>query len=163
MPGPPCGVLDSRETKENSTMIQQHWVPLLIAFGLTLSNQEGSGPTPAPSGELAKLARARLETARRTFEGFWSAKEWRDVEIPYRWSRRWLDAQCRVNDRREDQVAAFRQHLDRMRELEQLTRQAFRVRLVGIEFVHAAEYYVAEAAEWLAHAQAGGQKSVKNR
>jgi hypothetical protein len=138
-------------------------VLMLIAFGLTLSNVEGSDPEPAPSGVLAKRARAKLEAARRTFEGFWKDKAWREVEVPYRWSRRWLEAQCQVSDRWEDRVAAFRQHLELMRGLEQITRKAFRDRLERVDDVNASAYYVAEAAEWLARAEAQDQRLATKR
>jgi hypothetical protein len=133
----------------------------LIALGLPLGNGEASDPTPAPSGELQKLARARLEAARRVFEGFWRDKNWRSVELPYTWSRRWLKAQCQVSDKHPDRVAAFQAHLDRMRDLERVIGKALREGLDNVDDLQAAAYFVVEASEWLARAQARGPGSVK--
>src|SRR5437870_5478622 len=108
------------------------WVLLLIV-GFPLGTVEGSDQ--APSDDQAKFAQAKLEAARQTFETIWKDKGWRDVEVPYRWSRRWLEAQQSV--KREDQVLAFHQHLDRMKELEEVTRQQYRDRLVGVDAVSA--------------------------
>ena len=84
-------------------MSLRQWLLMLIVLALTLSNAYGADPTRSPSDEPAKLARAKLEAARQTFEGYWKDKYWRDVEIPYRWSRRWLEAQRQLSARQEDQ------------------------------------------------------------
>jgi hypothetical protein len=136
------------------------WVLPLIALSLPLSNAAGSDPPTAPSDAPAKLVRAKLEAARRTFEKFWKDKQWREVEIPYRWSRRLLKAQCQASDKTEDRVAAFQQHLDRMQELERITRGDYRKRFDTISEVSATEYYVVEAAEWLERVKAEGGRSV---
>jgi len=124
---------------------------------------DAPNPKQASSNELAKLARARLEAARRTFEGYWTNKELGRVENTHIWSRRWLEAQCQVNDRWEDRVAAFQQHLDRMKDLAQITTMQERERLVSVDEVNATQYYVAEAAEWLARAKAEDHTAVKKR
>jgi hypothetical protein len=139
-------------------MSPRQWLPVLIVFGLTLGNANGADPAPAPATEPAKLTRTKLEAARQTFEGYWKDKYWRDVEIPYRWSRRWLDAQRQLSAKQEEQVTAFRQHLDRMKGLEEITRQQFQDGgLAKVYEIHATEYYVAEAAEWLAQAKERGE------
>src|SRR5690242_11507315 len=118
-------------------MFQRQGVLLLIAFALTLGNAEASDPGETPSRELVKLMRAKLEAARRTFEGLWDAQNWRRVEVPYTWSRRWLAAQSQLSDNREDRITAFRDHLERMRELEQVAKDEFRDRLSNVDEVHA--------------------------
>jgi len=138
-------------------------VLLLIAFALTLGNAEASDPSQAPSDQLVKLTRAKLDAARRTFEGLWESQNWRRVEVPYTWSRRWLAAQSQLSDNREDRIAGFRDHLERMRELERVTKDEFRDRLSNVDEVHATGYYVAEAAECLARAKAASLGSVTKR
>jgi hypothetical protein len=144
-------------------MSQRLCVLVLLAFGSTLAGAEASDPARSTSGELGKLRAAKLEAVRRVFEGFWRDKTWRSVEAPYRWSRRWLEAQRQLSERQADQVAAFRQHLDRMRELRQISRRDFRGRLGNVNAVHATEHYVTEAAEWLARATTRGPRSVRKR
>jgi hypothetical protein len=134
---------------------------MLIVLGLTLSNANGADPGRSPSDKPAKLALAKLEAARQTFEGYWQDKYWRDVEIPYRWSRRWLEAQRQLSAKQEDQITACQQHLDRMKGLEEVTRQQFRDGgRAKVYEINATEYYVAEAAEWLAQAKGRAEESV---
>jgi hypothetical protein len=145
-------------------MSLRQWLLMPIVLGLTLSNANGADPARSPSDKLAKLALVKQEAARQTFEGYWQDKYWREVEIPYRWSRRWLEAQRQLSAKQEVQVAAFRQHLDRMKGLEEVTRQQFRDGgRAKVYEINAAEYYVAEAAEWLAEAKGRGEGSGSNR
>jgi hypothetical protein len=133
----------------------------LIVFALTLGNANASDPTAVSSGELPKLMQAKLDAARRVFEGYWRDKNWRSVELPYTWSCRWLDAERQVSAKHPDQVAAFRAHLNRMRELESVIAKALRERLDNVDELQATAYYVAEATEWLARAKALGPLAVK--
>jgi hypothetical protein len=144
-------------------MATRNWAVLLIAFGLALGDARGSDPPAPPGGVPAKFARAKLEAARRTFEQLWKDREWRQVETPYLWSRRWLEAQCQVSDQPRDRVAACQRHLDRMRDLAEMSRALFKERLVRVAEVHATEYYIAEAEEWLARAKARAGMPGKKR
>jgi hypothetical protein len=150
-------------------MYSRQWLVTLIVFGLTLSNAPAAEPAPVPADEsanfaLAKQEAAKRDAARRTFEGYWKDRYWRDVEIPYRWSRRWVEAECKLSAKQVDQVAAYQQHLDRMKELGQITRQQFQDgRLVKVDEIDATEYYVAEAAEWLAQAKGRADGAVSRR
>jgi hypothetical protein len=144
-------------------MSRRNWVVLVVAVGLPLGDARGSGPPAPPAGVPAKFARAKLESARRTFEQLWKEGGWRQAETPYLWSRRWLEAQLQLTEGPKDRVAPFQRHLDRMKDLEQMTRGLFKERLVRVTEVYATEYYVAEAAEWLARAKARGGKPVKER
>jgi hypothetical protein len=115
-----------------------------------------AGPGPE---DVARLTKERRDAARRAYLTAWA--NYRDGYVPeelvYRWSKRWLKAERAVDGSREGQVAAFRGHLDRMRQLESVVRKLQRVRLSTIDQVSAAEYYRSEAALWLARAK-GGKK-----
>lgn len=78
---------------------------------------KGNGkPTEAPKA----LLRSRVQAAQRAYEVIWHYYQVgkHDEETVYRWSLRWLDAQRRASDRKADQVAALKEHLHRMKELE---------------------------------------------
>jgi hypothetical protein len=124
----------------------------VLALGLVLGGVQAGDPV-APAQAANKLAQAKLDAARRTFESVWSSQRYPEVEIPYRWSCRWLQAQRQLSDKQEEQVAACQKHLERMQELERLTQQQFQQQILGVAQVNAAHYYVVEAEEWLARAK----------
>jgi hypothetical protein len=125
----------------------------VLALGLLLGGVQAEEPTRPSDKALNKLAQAKLDAARKTFESIWAAQTFQYVEIPYRWSRRWLEAQREVNPGREDQEAACRKHLQRMRELELLAQRQYQQQVIGLDQVNAARYYVVEAEEWLEQAK----------
>jgi hypothetical protein len=100
-----------------------------------------------------KLAQAKLDAARKTFESVWASQNYREAEVPYQWSRRWLEAWCAVCDKKEDKVAAYRQHLARMQELERLIQKEYQQQVVSLNQVNASHYFVVEAEQWLAEAK----------
>jgi hypothetical protein len=102
------------------------------------------------------LLKARVDAARRTYEAL--AKNYIEsrpplAELLYRWSCRWLDAERHLSARQSDQVAACQAHLNRMKEVERVTKDRFRNRYVPIEEDSAAQFYRVEAEIWLAEAR----------
>jgi hypothetical protein len=120
---------------------------LALVFGIS------SGSPQQQDKEKTKLLNAQLDAARKTFETLWTDREFRNVEIPYQWSRRWLEVQRLVHDKKKDQAAAAEGHLDRMRQLKILTDQLWQQKLVTKDQLSATDYYVAEAEMWLLQAR----------
>ena len=129
------------------------WVVPALGLGLVLGNISGGSQQPDANKERAKFLQAQLDAASKTFEILWSDKEFRTVETPYQWSRRWLECERLVKDKKEDQVAAASAHLDRMKQLQQLNRGLFQEKLSTREQNSAADFYVAEAELWLLQAK----------
>jgi hypothetical protein len=133
----------------------------VIALGLALTNAPAAGASPAPA-KAARLLKNKLEAARTAFKTAW-AGQWDDVEVLYRWSLRWLEVERELSDRTENRIAALQAHLERTRAIERVTRRRFGRRLITIDQVRAAAFYVAEAEVWLGQtaAEAGtGHPSV---
>jgi len=134
-------------------MAPKLWLLLGVTLGLFWSGPGGADP-PAPQPKpAATFAQAKLEAARATFETLWSQRGFRNVEAPYQWSCRWLEAQRLLSDKKEDQIAALDAHAERMDKLEQLAKELYRDRLTTVDQVSAAAYYRAEAAAWCAQAR----------
>ena len=132
-------------------MVQRVWLFALMALGPALTDVQGADPSPA-APKVAKLMRNKLEAARTAFQKVWP-DGWRDVEVPYRWSLRWLEAERELANKAEDGIAAFQAHLERMRDMERVTKRLLQQRQIPIDQASAAEFYVAEAEVWLARAK----------
>jgi hypothetical protein len=112
--------------------------------------QAAADPPPADSTR-ERLARTKLEAARRTYEVVWTNN--REalvpfVEVAYRWSRRWLEAELDLSGMKEDREKAYLAHRERMQKLARITRDRYQARANTVEEVTATEFYLAEAALW---------------
>jgi hypothetical protein len=128
----------------------------LILGGLAFPNLLAAGPEPPNAKVSPDLLKARLDAARKTYG--WLAKNYVESRPPlgellYRWSCRWLEAEREISTRQEDVLAAYRAHLNRMRELERVARDRFRNRFVPVEEDTAAQFYRVEAEIWLERAK----------
>jgi hypothetical protein len=126
----------------------------LLVVSAALHRAEAD-PAPEPKAP-DKLLKAKIEAARQTYLVAW--KNHKEgfipvVELVYRWSRRWLEAELEVDDRKTEQIAAYQAHLNRMRDLGKVAYDRFRLRVNTIDEVTAADFYVAEAEIWLARAK----------
>ncbi len=117
------------------------------------------GPVHGGPGDAAANAKARMEAARKVYEG--SLRWYRegpvqplDPEKLYQWSRRWLEAQQDLATKKEDRVAAAKAHLTRMQALERITRLMHKGGSVRAFDVAAVEFYRLEAERWVAQAKA---------
>jgi hypothetical protein len=128
---------------------------VLLLLGLLPAGSSRADPEPAAAP--SRLARQRLEAARKTYEATWANYRERRAsqDSLYRWSLRWLEAERQLGGPRADQVAAFKGHWERMRELERLIANLQRVGQAVIDEVSAAEYYRVEAEIWLVQAREG--------
>ena len=131
---------------------------VLIAFLLAppLAIAVRAGSQVAAPQVPDKMVKAKVDAARKTFEAIWqNNKEGLVpfVEIVYRWSRRWLEAELELSTKKADQVAAYQAHADRMRELARVTRGRFRNRVNTIEEATAVDFYTAESAVWIEQAR----------
>jgi hypothetical protein len=130
------------------------WPLALIALGLVFTNAQGADPPPAPP-KVTILLKNKLEAAQKAFRQAWE-NQGGDVEVAYRWSCRWLEAERALSEKTEDRLAALQSHLERVREIEQVTRRQFRERITSMFQVRASEFFVAEAEVWVAQAIAPG-------
>jgi hypothetical protein len=131
-------------------MIPRMCVFTAITLGLALTRAPRADLPPA-SPKAVKLLQKKVEAARTAFKEVWPG-QWGDIEVPYRWSCRWLKAEQELSPRTEDHVTALQAHAERMRELERVVKGLYRRRLVALDQVRAAEFYVAEAEAWLGQA-----------
>jgi hypothetical protein len=131
-----------------------------IAAGLLLAAAMGAllraAPQQPPAKVPEKVIRAKIDAARRTYEVFW--KDYKEglipvVEVVYRWSRRLLEAELELSDKKADQVAAHQAHTRRIRELARAARDRYRIRTNTIEEVTSTDFYSAEAEVWLEQAR----------
>jgi hypothetical protein len=134
-------------------MTQRLWVCLMLALGLALGNMNGPGPEPASPKTGQQRAKAKLEAGRTTFKALWRNKDIPNVEIAYRWSARWLQAQGELSDTKEGWIGACQAHRHRMRELARITSRLFDSKLVSMDQVRATGYFVAEAEVLLVQAK----------
>jgi RNA polymerase sigma factor (sigma-70 family) len=77
----------------------------------------------------------------------------KDIEVIYRWSRRWMDAQHALSKTAGERVAAAEAHLKRMKDIEKAAQQLAELNLGGERFpsssAAAARYYRVEAEGFL--------------
>jgi hypothetical protein len=121
---------------------------VLAVLALALVFGVSSGGSQKQDKEKTRLLQAQMDAARKTFETLWADKEFRNVDTAYLWSRRWLEVQRVLNDKKQDQAGAIQGHLERMQRLKTFTNDLFQQKLISRDQVTAADYYVAEAETW---------------
>jgi hypothetical protein len=101
------------------------------------------------------LAEARYNAALKQFDLIWQYFQQSRVGSfdVYVWSRLLLDARKGVSDRPDKRIAAYEEHLDRMKKLETLIKKVRRLGFGRSSDVGASEYYRIEAEYWLAEAK----------
>jgi hypothetical protein len=132
-----------------------------ILFGVGATTLLGANDA-RESSKVSRLRKGKVEAARETYQVIW--KNYKDglvpaVEFPYRWSRRWLEAERELTDGKAEQIAACKAHLERMREMERIERELRRSRLNPVNELTAAEFYRTEAEIWLVQAQEAAAKN----
>jgi hypothetical protein len=131
----------------------------LVALGLLSISPWVASLQWSPHGSPARvpenLARAKRDAARTTYEVIWKNNREGFIpitEIAYRWSRRWLEAELELDSKKSDKIAAYQNHLERMRELSRITHERYRNRVNTVEEVSASDFYQLEARAWLEQA-----------
>jgi hypothetical protein len=111
---------------------------------------------PDQAAALAALLDARYRAAVKQFDETWVYyKQARTEAFPvYVWSHFVLQTRFDMTDKRDEQIAALREHLERMRRLEELVKKVRRLGFGQSIEVGATEYYRIEAEYWLEHARA---------
>jgi hypothetical protein len=113
-------------------------------------------PPAGPANVPQKRAQAKVDAARKTYEVLWTNNKEGlvpFVELAYRWSRRWLEAELERSDKKTDKIAAYQAHRDRMRDLARITHERYRTRVTTIEEASATDFYSVEAEIWLEQAK----------
>jgi hypothetical protein len=126
-----------------------------LVFGLVVTLLQAAHGAALPKVP-PELVKAKVEAARKTYQVIWKNNKEGLVpfaELAYRWSKRWLEAEVELSDKKEDQVAFYQAHKDRMRDLARITRERYRNRVNTIEEATATEFYIAEAEVWLEQAK----------
>ncbi len=139
-------------------MAKRFWLFLVIAgsLGLAVTTVAVVGPEPAAPTTHLQFEKTKLEAASKSygeaFNSFGNAN-FAGVELAYRWSTRWLEAERQLSTRTDDWIAACRAHRDRMWELQESINDQFNKHMITIDQVYATDYYVAEAEAWLLQAK----------
>jgi hypothetical protein len=131
-----------------------------VAVILTLGGDataagKGAKETTTKKGPT-ELEKALVEVAREGYTAYLEEVEVGKIipsEEMFRWSRRWLDAQRTLSDKKADQVAAFKAHCDRMKEMEKRLKGFFDAGKIGVKDYKAGQYRYVQAQIWLARAQ----------
>ena len=106
-------------------------------------------PKPSP------LAEARYRSALKQFEITWSYYQQARIDSyqVYVWSRFVLESRRELNNQPTDRIVALKDHLDRMKKLEELILKVRRLGFGRSSDVGASEYYRLEAEHWLVQAR----------
>jgi neutral trehalase len=125
---------------------------VILSMSGSAESQQSSSKNLAPTQTKTRtppweLARAKVDAARRTCQSV--AEEYlqgkASVEQVHLWSRRWLDAQRDISTKRSEQISAFEDHVERMRQLEQAAKNRVESRQAPASEASAAEYHRLEA------------------
>ena len=132
----------------------------LHTFARQAGGPAGPGKTAAPQPRADKLKEAlllRSQAAQRAFE--MTAKDLSsgrltDIEVLYRWSHRWMDADIAASNTKQDVIAAAEAHLKRMTDLEKAAPELKKVvDVFPASAEAAATYYRLDAEDSLAEAR----------
>jgi hypothetical protein len=156
----------------------------LIAGGLTFGVLAGEGQPPtsaekkrgepvvggqppekkaAPDTQDAAVKKARMaryealaKAAQDQFEARWkeflAGKITTDLMLP--WSVTWLNAQLRLCEKAPERVAAYKAHLERMKDAEKISQTRFDTGHIAKTDLYPNVYYRIEAEIWLDDARA---------
>jgi hypothetical protein len=123
---------------------------LLVVGGWNASAQKD------PPSNSAKLLGEMRDAARNTYDLHWKHfknAQGLDLEALHRWSRRWLEAERKVSNKKADQTAALQAHSDRMKELEKVAATLAKTGQGPQSAASAATYFRLEAELWVAQAK----------
>jgi hypothetical protein len=114
-----------------------------------------AAPAPEESKIPPELVKAKMEAARKTYERTWEVEGGSvDVEHVYQWSRRWLEAERQLSDKKSDRSAAAQGHLDRMKALQKRAGDLHKTISISMQQLSATEFYRVEAEIWVLEAKA---------
>jgi hypothetical protein len=136
-------------------MATARFITLFVICGTAVSSAQ------ADQKSAVDNAKARLDAARKVYQFMTeslkvtASAEPRPLEPErfYLWSRRWMEAQREVSDKKEDQIGAVKAHVGRMKELEEILQKLYDTEQIDSASVLAAGFYRLEAEKWLSEAK----------
>jgi hypothetical protein len=122
----------------------------LILTGLSFAPAPDPDPPQAPS-KLKSLSQARLQAAIKHYDETWAYYQQARIDSyqVYVWSKLILDSRPDMAEKPADRLAAYDDHLNRMKKLESLIKKVRRLGFGRSYDVGASEYYRLEAEYWL--------------
>jgi outer membrane protein TolC len=128
---------------------------MVVLLAVILSGATPSGRSPAAGKAPTDSLQAQLDAAREAYRlaQVYYRDGRGDVETVYRWSRRWLEAEQAGGGGKDQNLAALKGHLERMKELQKQAEARWRTGLVTSLDTTATKFYLAEAEDWLAQAK----------
>jgi hypothetical protein len=133
-------------------------VVLLTVVGFTWAAQDAAGQ-PAEKDSQLKLKKSLLDAARKAYAYEAAMDKGGDPAYRFssdrfaRYSRRWLNAQLELTATNEARIAAFREHLDRMHELDNKVKLAIKANEFRIGEAAISDYHRIQAELWLEQAK----------
>jgi hypothetical protein len=126
-------------------------VALLV--GYPCSEVAKAAPVREDVKPPSELAKAKVTAAQTAYERFLALYENDpqsvDVEKIYVWSRRWMEAQSDLSERKEDRLAAAEAHFERMKRLETQANRNVESGKAKQESRFGVEFYRVEAQAWV--------------
>ncbi len=131
---------------------------LLVIFTLVLAGLSVAPAAPEKSSKPSPLAEARYQAAMEQYELTWSYYQQARIDSfqVYYWSRLVLDSRRDMGETPADRIAALKDHLARMKRMEDLVTKIRRLGFGRSSDVGATRYYRLEAEHWLAQAAEKG-------
>jgi hypothetical protein len=134
---------------------------VVMLTALALAAQQAGAEKAAADAKPADPRQAKLAAAKGLYDlvdrqraaGLSGIDGWRLTD-QYTWSRRWMEAERDLAPDAPGRRAAVAAHLDRMRPTLGSVEAMFKSGSTQFRDVLAARYYVAEAEQWLAEADA---------
>ncbi len=129
----------------------QRWLPLLVLLAFSGL----CGRLTAGDKLNVSLVKGQRDAARKAFglylNGYrlGTGKDFA-AERAFLWSRRWMECEQRLARNKAERLAAAQAHLERMKSLEKMVKQMFRVGTVMAADTAAANYYRLSAEEAVA-------------
>jgi hypothetical protein len=125
------------------------WLPRWFAC-LVLGLGLAALARPARADDLVENAKARAAAAGEAYEVTWrrmmaEPASSANFEALHLWSRRRMEAEQEVSNKKEDKVAAAQAHLERMKKLEALVKELVATGVAGKGDAAAAKFYRLEA------------------
>lgn len=104
-----------------------------------------------------ELARSLVASARKVYELTLTRYKYGTGKLDFdeqnRWSRRWLEAELDLADTKEKRIAAYEEHLKRMRTWEDAAKKMLKGSQISPIEMAMCEYFRAQAELWLERAK----------
>ena len=132
--------------------ILQLMLPCVILVGLGVA-----ASAPADPEDARSLAEQRLKVAQEANDAIKAMRKTGEIAGPqqvYRWSRRLMEAEVAMSEKKADRIAAINGYLLRVKRMEELAKQGYDQGEVGYLELLDAKWRVLEAESLLSQAKA---------